>query len=139
MFLHDNLPIFYDMHRDYHHGVGYQDEDFEYEMPDPYDGMLQKYKRSTVFMFACGGVVLSIVVGFPTLGLKMPQKDNPIQYRKKFGTTGTIQQFQQLAMVEYGNKVPKGPETTVMMNHKGFQMVGQGFRIDLDSYKDLVC
>jgi len=66
----------------------------DYELPDPYDGMHQKYKRSTVFMFIMGPVLLGLVIGYPTLGLKMPQKDNPIQYRKKYGTTGTIQQMQ---------------------------------------------
>lgn len=42
-------------------------------------------------------------------------------------------------MVEYGNAVPKGIDTNVMYTNKGFQMVGNGIRIDLDSYKDLVC
>ena len=39
MFLHDNYAILYDMHNDYYHGVGYQDEDMDYELPDPYSGM----------------------------------------------------------------------------------------------------
>jgi len=38
-------------------------------------------------------ISLGIILGYPTLGLKMPQKDNPIEYRKKYGTTGTVQQF----------------------------------------------
>jgi hypothetical protein len=42
-------------------------------------------------------------------------------------------------MVEYGASMPKGPDTNVMYTNKGFQMVGNGIRIDLDSYKDLVC
>ena len=29
MFLHDNYAILYDMHNDYYHGVGYQDEDMD--------------------------------------------------------------------------------------------------------------
>lgn len=91
-------------------------------------------------MYAVGFVVLAIVTGYPTLGLKMPQKDNPIQFRKKYGSTGTIQQMQQLAMIEYGGKVPKYPgETNVLYNKKGFSMVGNGFRIDLDNYADLIC
>ena len=85
-------------------------------MPDPYDAMHFKYKRSTVIMFGGAFVSLAIVVGYPTLGLKMPQKDNPIQMRKKYGTTGTVQQFQQLAMVEYGNAMSKDFDTTVMIN-----------------------
>lgn len=138
-YIHDNLAIFYDMHNDYHHGVGYQDEDLDYELPDPYNAMHMKYKRSTVIMFMGAFVSCAIVIGYPTLGLKMPQKDNPIMYRKKFGSTGTIQQMQQLAMVEYGANVPKNIDTNVMINQKGFSMVGNGIRIDLDSYKDLIC
>ena len=42
-------------------------------------------------------------------------------------------------MLEYGGKIEKMPGTTVMYTNKGFQMVGNGIRIDLDSYKDLVC
>ena len=41
-------------------------------------------------------------------------------------------------MVEYGSGVPKGADTTVMFTNKGFQQVGNGFRIDLESYNDLV-
>ena len=41
-------------------------------------------------------------------------------------------------MIEYGGKVEKMPETNVMYTNKGFQMVGNGLRIDLDSYKDLI-
>ena len=98
-----------------------------------------KYKRSTVIMWMFGFVSVAVVVGYPTLGLKLPQKDNPFFMRKKFGTTTTIQQFQQLAMLEYGGKIEKMPDTNVMYTNKGFQMVGNGIRIDLDSYKDLVC
>ena len=42
-------------------------------------------------------------------------------------------------MVEYGAKIEKMPDTNVMYTHKGFQMVGNGLRIDLESYKDLIC
>jgi len=127
------------MHEGYYHGVGYQDEDMDYEMPDPYSGMHQKHKRSPVFMFLFGFVSTGIVVLYPTLGLKMPQKDNPIQYRKKYGTTGTIQQMQQLALVEYGARIEKSPESNVVLNANGFQLAGNGIRIDLDSYSDLIC
>ena len=78
MFLHDNNAIMYDMHNDYYHGVGYQDEDMDYELPDPYDGIHQKYKRTPTIMFACGFVCVGLIIGYPTLGLKMPQKDNPV-------------------------------------------------------------
>jgi len=59
-------------------------------MPDPYHNMHMKNKRSAVFMYTVGFVVLAIVIGYPMFGLKMPQKDNAIMWRKKYGTTGTI-------------------------------------------------
>lgn len=102
MFLHDNAAILYDQNNDFYHGVGYIDEDMDYELPDPYHNMHMKHKRSPVMMFWFGFVSCGVILGYPTLGLKMPQKDNPIQYRKKYGTTGTIQQMQQLAHIEYG-------------------------------------
>jgi hypothetical protein len=89
-------------------------------MPDPYSGMHFKHKRSTVIMFMCGFLSCGIILGYPTMGLKLPQKDNPFMYRKKFGTTTTIQQFQQLAMLEYGGKIEKMPESNVMYTNKGF-------------------
>lgn len=60
-------------------------------MPDPYTAMHFKHKRNPVFMYLGAIVSCAVVLGYPTLGLKMPQKDNPIQYRKKFGTTTTVQ------------------------------------------------
>ena len=100
-----------------------------------------KNKRSTVVMYMFGFVCAGVLVGYPVLGLKMPQKDNPIFWRKKFGTTSTVQQMQQLAMVEYGGLQGVKPpyDTNVLYSKKGFQMVGSGFRIDLESYKDLYC
>jgi len=77
----------------------------EYELPDPYENMHFKYKRSTVICFVAGLVVFGIAVGYPTLGLKMPQKDNPCQFRTKYGSTGLVQQMQQLAMIEYGGSM----------------------------------
>ena len=29
-------------------------------------------------MFMCGAICWGLIIGYPTLGLKMPQKDNPI-------------------------------------------------------------
>jgi hypothetical protein len=138
-FIHDNHAIFYDMHKDYHHGVGYEDEDMDYELPDPYGDMHQKYKRSAVTMYFFGFLVCGLVIGYPTIGIKLPQKDNPFMYRKKFGSTTTIQQFQELAMVEYGGKIEKMHDTNVIMGPNGFDHVGQGLRIDLAGYKDLIC
>jgi len=47
--------------------------------------------------------------------------------------------MQNLALLEYGNTAEKGPDTNVIYGPGGFQMVGTGLRMDLDSYKDLVC
>merc|ERR1740115_224432 len=71
-FIHDTNAITYNMNEDYFHGVGYQDEDMDWEMPDPYAAMHFKYKRSPVVMFMGAFVSVAIVVGYPTLGLKMP-------------------------------------------------------------------
>ena len=75
------------------HGIGYQDEDLDYELPDPYNAMHMKKKRSQVSMFMGAFVACAIIIGYPALGLKMPQKDNPFYLRKKYGTTTTVQQF----------------------------------------------
>jgi hypothetical protein len=42
-------------------------------------------------MFFGAFISCGIILGYPTLGLKMPQKDNPFFMRKKYGTTSTIQ------------------------------------------------
>jgi len=48
--------------------------------------------------------------------------------------------LQQLAFLEYGGGMQKvNPESNVIYSAKGFQQVGNGIRIDLDSYNDLVC
>lgn len=44
-YIHDNLAIHYNMPVDYYHTVGYEDEDMDYELPDPYSAMHFKNKR----------------------------------------------------------------------------------------------
>lgn len=87
------------------------------------------------------GAVISVGLLFfyPTMGLKIPQRDNPFYFRKKYGSTSTIEQFQALSLLEYGNSVEKGLDTNVVLGPGGFQMSGNGLRIDLDNYKDLIC
>ena len=46
------------------HGVGFQDEDLDYELPDPYSAMHFKNKRSQVFMFLGGFVSAAIIIGY---------------------------------------------------------------------------
>ena len=90
-------------------------------------------------MFIFGLVVVGICIGYPTLGLKMPNRDNPCTYRKKYGTTTAIQQMQNLAIFEYGGAVPKHPDANVLFTHKGFEQVGTGVRFDLPSNNELIC
>ena len=71
-FIHDNLCIFYNMEHDLMHGIGYQDEDLDYELPDPYTAMHFKYKRSQVTMFMGAVIWAALAIGYPTFGLKMP-------------------------------------------------------------------
>jgi len=84
-------------------------------------------------------IAVGLLIFYPTVGLKMPQRDNPFYYRKKYGSSTTIEQMQGIALLEYGATLEKLPESNVMMGPNGFQMVGNGLRIDLDNYKDLVC
>lgn len=98
-----------------------------------------KKKRSGAVSFTVGMIVICVLVGYPIFGLKMPQRDNPFYYRKKYGTPTTIEQFQSLALFEYGGGVEKLPDTNVMLSPAGFKMVGNGLRIDLDNYRDLIC
>ena len=84
-------------------------------------------------------IAVGLLFGYPIFGLKMPQKDNPFYYRKKYGSGTTVEQFQGLALIEYGAGMEKLPDTNVMLGPQGFKMVGNGLRIDLDNYKDLIC
>jgi hypothetical protein len=128
----------YDFKHDYAHTIGYVDEDLDYELPDPYKGMHFKKKRSG-FIASLGSVIaLAVLIGYPIFGLKMPQKDNPFYYRKKYATPTTLEQFQNIALIEYGAGVEKLPDTNVMYGPQGFDH-GSGLRFDLDNYRDLVC
>lgn len=129
----------YDFYHDHAHTTGYVDEDLDWENPDPMSAMHFKKKRSGPMAIIGGLVAVGLLIFYPTVGLKMPQRDNPFYFRKKFGSSTTIQQFQNLAMMEYGNGIEKGPDTTYYIGPQGFKMVGQGLRYDLDNYKDLIC
>ena len=129
----------YDFQHDAAHTLGYPDEDLDYELPDPVTAMHFKKKRSPAMSILGMVIAVGLLFGYPTMGLKMPQKDNPFYYRKKYGTSTTIEQFQSLALLEYGDTVQKMPDTNVLLGPGGFQMVGQGLRMDLDNYRDLIC
>lgn len=138
MFLHDNYMNAYDFQHDAMHTLGHVDEDLDYELPDPMTAMHFKKKRSG-FIASLGSVIaLAVLIGYPIFGLKMPQKDNPFYYRKKYATPSTIEQFQNIALIEYGAGVDKLPDTNVMFGKEGFDHAS-GLRFDLDNYNDLIC
>lgn len=138
-FIHDNMMNAYDFHHDFAHTTGYIDEDLDQDMPDPYPAMHFKKKRSGAMMFLGAFVTVGAWLFFPTIGFKIPQKDNPFYYRKKYAQSSAIQQFQRYAMMEYGANVPKHPESSVMITQDGFKHSGHGLRFELDNYNDLIC
>ena len=93
MYLHDNMMNAYDFPHDFAHTTGYVDEDLDYEMPDPMTAMHFKKKRSGPMASLGILIVFGLLFGYPMFGLKMPQRDNPFYYRKKYGSATTIEQF----------------------------------------------
>ena len=139
MFIHDNYMNYYNFENDFAHTTGFVDEDLDFELPDPHNAMHYKKKRSNVVAFAGAFIAVGALIFYPICGFKIPQKDNPFYWRKKYASTTSIQQFQKVAMLEYGNQVVKEPQSNVAITQKGFQQVGNGIRFELDSYQDLVC
>ena len=91
VFVHDNFMNCYDFHNgDALHTFGYVDEDMEYEQPDPFVGMHFLMARSQVTSAMGIIIVLAVTIGYPIFGLKVPQKDNPFYYRKKYASTSSI-------------------------------------------------
>jgi len=110
----------YDFEHDFAHTTGFVDEDLDYELPDPGVAMHFKKKRSGVIAFLGAFISVGALIGYPIFGLKIPQKDNPFYYRKKYASHTSIQQMQKVAMMEYGNKVQKGLDSNSMITSKGF-------------------
>ena len=121
MFIHDNYMNLYDFPHDFAHTTGFVDEDLDYELPDPGSAMHFKKKRSGVTGFIGAFIAIGLLIGYPICGLKVPQKDNPFYYRKKYATSSSIQQFQGVALLEYGGAVQKGPDTNVRIDNQGFK------------------
>ena len=138
-FIHDNYMNMYDFEHDFAHNTGFVDEDHDGELPDPQSGGHFKKKRSGVLSMLGAFVAVGALIGYPIFGLKIPQKDNPFYYRKKYASHTSMQQMQRIAMLEYGNDVPKGLDSSSMITQKGFVQVGHGIRYDLDNYNDLIC
>lgn len=99
----------YDFAHDFAHTTGYVDEDLDFELPDPATAMHFKLKRSQVTSFAGAFILIGALIGYPIFGLKIPQKDNPFYYRKKYASSTSIAQMQKQAHMEYGAGVPKPP------------------------------
>ena len=137
-FIHDFLPVFYNMQEDYYHTVGYEDEDFEHELPDPYSNMHFKNKRSPVIMQVVGAVAVGIIVGFPTLGLKLPDVHNAHQFRKKYGDPEMIGLAQHNAAFEYGGSVEM-QDQNLAYTPEGLKQIGNGIRMHLPGYHDMIC
>lgn len=93
MFLHDNYMHMYDFQHDAAHTLGFPDEDLDYENPDPQSVMHFKKKRSGAFSMLGAVIAVGVLFGYPIFGLKMPQKDNPFYWRKKYATPTSIEQF----------------------------------------------
>ena len=48
--------------------------------------------------------------------------------------------MQNLALIEYGKNMDiMDIDRNVILTDKGFEAIGNGIRIDLDNYNDLVC
>ena len=92
-FIHDNMMNVYNIQDDFAHTTGYVDEDLDYELPDPYTAMHFKKKRSGAIMFFGAFITVGAFFLYPTFGLKIPQRDNPFFYRKKYATPSSISQF----------------------------------------------
>ena len=138
VYIHDNYMNAYDFQHDFAHTTGFVDEDLDYELPDPGSAMHFKKKRSAPVAFLGVFASIAVLFGYPILGLKIPQKDNPFYYRKKYASPSTIHQFQRMAIMEYGQQVPMGPDTNTAITSRGFEQVGNGLRYDLDCYEDLI-
>ena len=139
IFIHDNMMNAYDIYHDFAHTTGFVDEDLDFELPDPGSAQHYKLKRSQVMHTLGIFVACGFLLFVPICGFKLPQKDNPFYWRKKFASSTTIGQMQKLAHMEYGNNVPKAPmNSSSMITSRGFTHSGNGLRYELDNYDDLV-
>ena len=123
-FIHDNWMNTYNFAHEAGHLLGCMDEDLDWMMGDPMEGMHWKQLRSPIINFAGAFILVAATFIYPLFGLKIPQRDNPFYWRKKYASVGTMHTFQKLAMSEYGGAVQKGPESSVMITSKGFQQQG---------------
>lgn len=110
-FIHDNWMNTYNFSHEAGHLLGVMDEDLDWMMGDPLEGMHWKQLRSPIINFLGAFILIAASFIYPLFGLKIPQKDNPFYWRKKYASLGTMHTFQTLAMLEYGAGTQKGPES----------------------------
>lgn len=83
-------PPTYDFMHDATHTVGHVDEDFDGEIPDPVGNMHFNRNRSPYIGILGALVCAALYMGYWSIGLKFPQRDNPFYFRKKFANKGAI-------------------------------------------------
>ena len=90
-FTHDTYMHSYgDVHH-LTHTIGHVDEDWDGEMPDPFDEQMHfKFKRNPIFWFVFAVIWVGLFFGYATVGLKTPQTNNPFYWRKKYASAGAI-------------------------------------------------
>ena len=62
----------YDIDEDMVHGLGYRDEDLDYEIPDPLSAMHWKKKRSPFYAYLLLVIWTGLFFGYAIVGLKIP-------------------------------------------------------------------
>ena len=138
-FVHDTFMNSYDIDHDIEHSLGYRDEDLDYELPDPFEAMHFKKKRSPFFAHLLLVIWVSIFFGYAIIGLKIPQKDNPTFWRKKYTSPGAIHDNMEMAWFEYGMKHIPDQTRSLIPTPQGLKMVNDGLRYNVDTYQDFVC
>ena len=138
-FIHDTYFPKYDIDHDVHHSLGFRDEDLDYEVPDPIDNMHFKRKRSQFVHILMFVIWASAFFGYAICGLKIPQKDNPFYYRKKFATNTTMFQMQEAAAVDYSGVYDRNINgfRRMLITDKGLELTNQGLRFNFAGRNDL--
>ena len=131
----------YDIDHDIPHSLGFKDEDLDYELPDPIDNMHFKKKRSPVVHIIAFLVWGTAFFCYATAGLKIPQKDNPFYYRKKYATNTTMFQMQESAACDYSGTFDRNVTGfhRLLITDKGLELTGQGLRFNFANNNDLYC
>ncbi len=138
-FTHDTYFPKYDVQHDIPHSLGHKDEDMDFEQPDPINEMHFKRKRSQFVHIVLFLVWAIAFFGYATAGLKIPQKDNPFYYRKKFASGTTMHQMQEVAVADYISTVDRNVSgfQRMAVTDKGLKLQNQGFRYYLPTKSDL--